>query len=69
MIKLIKYIHTDLATGDVDSVYIKEIIKRISVDATWFFTSFEARDNDSILQKHAKLREYGFKGHFGVYEG
>lgn len=55
--------------GDVDSVYIKEIIKRISVDATWFFTSFEARDNDSILQKHAKLREYGFKGHFGVYEG
>lgn len=55
--------------GEVDSVYIKEIVNRISSKATWFFTSFEAKDNEAILQKQAKLRSYGFNGLFDVYEG
>lgn len=55
--------------GKVDSVYIKEIIKRISPSATWFFTSYESQDSESLRVKKIKLRRYGFKGTFGVYEG
>ena len=55
--------------GKVDSVYIKRIIKNISPDATWYFTKFEAKDTQSMRVKKIKLRKYGFKGKFGVYEG
>ena len=55
--------------GKVDSVYIKEIIRRISPTATWFFTSFEASDKNALRIKKIKLRRYGFEGHFGTYDG
>ena len=55
--------------GKVDAVYIKRIIKSISSDATWYFTKFEARDAKTFRMKQIKLRKYGFKGNFDVYEG
>jgi len=55
--------------GKVDGVYIKEIIKRISPEATWYFTSFESQDKNSLRIKKIKLRNYGFKGTFGEYLG
>ncbi len=55
--------------GKVDGVYIKEIIKRISPETTWYFTSFESKDKEALRIKKIKLRKYGFKGSFGVYEG
>lgn len=55
--------------GRVDGVYIKRIIRRISPDAVWYFTEFESRDKESLRIKKVKLRNYGFKGTFGIYEG
>ena len=55
--------------GKVDGVYIKEIIKRISPATTWYFTSFESKDKEALRIKKIKLRKYGFKGSFDVYEG
>ena len=55
--------------GKVDGVYIKEIIKRISPEATWYFTSFESNDKTALRIKKIKLRNYGFKGTFGEYLG
>lgn len=55
--------------GKVDSVYIKRIINSISPDTKWYFTEFEARDSELLRIKKIKLRNYGFKGTFDVYEG
>ena len=53
----------------VDSIYIKEIIKQISPTATWYFTKFDAQNKESLRVKKIKLRNYGFKGTFELYEG
>ena len=53
----------------VDSVYIKRIIQNISPNTTWFFTKFESEDTSQIRIKKLKLRRYGFKGSFDVYDG
>lgn len=55
--------------GKVDSVYIKRIIHSISPDAVWHFTAFEAKDKEALRIKKIKLRNYGFKGRFYIYEG
>lgn len=55
--------------GKVDSVYIKEIISRISPKATWYFTEFEAKNHETLRIKKIKLRRYGFRGTFGMFEG
>lgn len=55
--------------GKVDSVYIKKIIEKISPNTTWYFTSYEAQDSESLRIKKVKLRRYGFKGTFDIYEG
>ncbi|MCD8356104.1 MAG: bacteriophage abortive infection AbiH family protein [Clostridia bacterium] len=55
--------------GKVDSVYIKKIISRISSDTTWYFTAFEAENSEALRIKKIKLRRYGFKGTFDIYEG
>lgn len=55
--------------GKVDSVYIKKIIASISPNATWYFTEFESNDTAALRIKKIKLRKYGFKGTFGVFEG
>lgn len=55
--------------GKVDSVYIKKIIASISPNATWYFTQFESNDTAALRIKKIKLRKYGFKGTFGVFEG
>lgn len=55
--------------GKVDSVYIKKIVDGISPNATWYFTEFEAKDSEAIRIKKIKLRKYGFKGQFDVYQG
>lgn len=55
--------------GKVDSVYIKEIINRISENATWFFTEHEASNHEALRIKKIKLRRYGFRGTFGIFEG
>lgn len=54
--------------GKVDSVYIKKIIEKISPDATWYFTAYEAKNTKSLRIKKIKLRRYGFKGNFDIYE-
>lgn len=51
----------------IDSIYIKEIIKRISPKATWYFTEFDAQDKERLRIKKIKLRRYGFKGTFELY--
>lgn len=55
--------------GKVDSVYIKEIISRISENAVWYFTEYEAHNHEALRIKKIKLRRYGFKGTFGTFEG
>lgn len=55
--------------GKVDGVYISKIIKSISPNATWYFTKFEAKDTEALRIKKLKLRNYGFKGDFSLYEG
>lgn len=55
--------------GKVDSVYIKRIVQSISPDAVWLFTAYEAQDREALRIKKIKLRNYGFKGTFDVYEG
>ena len=55
--------------GKVDSVYIKKIISAISPNATWYFTQFETKDAEALRIKKVKLRNYGFKGTFGVFQG
>lgn len=55
--------------GKVDNVYIKRIINSISPDARWYFTEYEAKDSEALRIKKIKLRNYGFKGTFDIYEG
>ena len=55
--------------GKVDSVYIKKIIANISPNATWYFTKFESSNVETLRIKKIKLRKYGFKGDFGIYDG
>lgn len=55
--------------GKVDKVYIKEIISRISENATWYFTEHESNNHEALRIKKIKLRRYGFKGTFGIFEG
>lgn len=55
--------------GKVDGVYISKIVKSISPNAKWFFTTFEAKDSEALRIKKVKLRNYGFKGSFSLYEG
>lgn len=55
--------------GKVDKVYIKEIISRISGNAAWYFTEHESNNHDALRIKKIKLRRYGFKGTFGIFEG
>ena len=54
--------------GNVDSVYIKKIIEKISPNATWYFTSYEAKNTEALRIKKIKLRRYGFKGNFDIYD-
>lgn len=53
----------------VDSPYIKEVVHRISSDATWYFTAHEAKNTKEFGKKKSKLRRYGFKGQFDVFDG
>ena len=55
--------------GEVDSIYMKQIISKISPDATWYFTTYEAQNAEELQIKKNKLREYGFKGTFAAFEG
>ena len=54
--------------GKVDCIYIKKIIEKISFNATWYFTSHEAMNTNALRIKKIKLRRYGFKGNFDIYE-
>lgn len=53
----------------VDSPYIKEVIQRVSPDTTWYFTAHETKNTQELGKKKAKLRRYGFKGPFDIFEG
>lgn len=55
--------------GKVDRVYIKEIISRISENTLWLFTEHEAHNHEALRIKKIKLRRYGFRGGFGIYDG
>lgn len=55
--------------GKADKIYIKKIINSISPNAVWFFTEYEATDHEMLRIKKVKLRNYGFKGSFGIYKG
>ena len=54
--------------SQVDSVYIKEIVRKLPFDTIWYFTSYEAEDAESMRVKKVKLRRYGYKGAFGVFD-
>lgn len=55
--------------GHSDVVYIKKIINRISEKAIWYFTKFDYMKNKEFLRKtKIKLRKWGFKGQFGIFE-
>lgn len=53
----------------VDKIYIKMIIEKISPKAIWYFTEHDAADKEGLRIKKVKLRNYGFKGSFGIYSG
>ncbi len=55
--------------GRVDSMYIKAIIEKVSKDTTWYFSKFEANNKAMLQIKKVKLRRYGFKGTFDIFEG
>lgn len=55
--------------GKVDAIYIKRVINSISPNAVWYFNEFETKDSEVLRIKKIKLRNYGFKGTFGVYNG
>lgn len=55
--------------GKVDGIYIKRVINSILPNAGWYFTEFETKDSETLRIKKIKLRNYGFKGAFGVYNG
>ena len=55
--------------SQVDSIYIKEIIKKLSSDATWYFTRHEAENTEDLRVRKVKLRRYGYKGKFDVFDG
>ena len=55
--------------GKVDRGYIKEIISRISENTLWLFTEHEAHNHEALRIKKIKLRRYGFRGSFGIYDG
>lgn len=54
--------------GKVDSIYIKKIISCISPNAIWYFTAFEAKSSETLRVRKIKLRKYGFKGTFDIFE-
>lgn len=54
--------------GKVDSIYIKKIISQIDTGATWYFTRFESQDSEALRIKKIKLRRYGFRGAFDIFE-
>lgn len=53
----------------VDSPYIKEVLRHISPETTWFFTAYEGKNMKELGRKKSKLRRYGFTGSFGFFEG
>ena len=74
--KFFKKLNTDIdkvysygfSYSKVDSIYIKLIINSIAPDAIWFFTKFDAQDREGLRRKKVKLRNYGFKGSFDIYD-
>lgn len=50
--------------ADVDLIYIKEICKKLDVDALWYLNDFSLTDIQ-IFQK--KLKECGFRGNFATF--
>ena len=55
--------------GKVDRVYMKAIISKISPEAIWYFTEHEAESPEILKRKKIKLRRYGFKGTFDLFQG
>lgn len=53
----------------VDNPYIKEVIKRISHEATWYFTTYETNNKEELRIKKIRLRRYGFSGLFKTFAG
>lgn len=41
----------------------------IATDAIWYFTEHDACNKETLRIKKIKLRRYGFKGSFNIYEG
>lgn len=50
--------------ADVDLIYIKEICRKLSVDAVWHLNDFNPSD---IPMFQTKLRKCGFKGRFATF--
>ena len=50
-----------------DSIYIKLIINKINPNATWYFTTHESKSKEALRIKKVKLRKYGFKGTFDIF--
>ena len=54
--------------GRSDNYYVKFIIGRISENAIWNFTKYDSLNKEFMRRTKSKLRKWGFKGEFGVYE-
>ena len=54
--------------GMSDSYYIKYIISKISENAMWKFTKYDSLNKEFMRRTKIKLRKWGFKGEFGIFE-
>ncbi|MDE7305850.1 MAG: bacteriophage abortive infection AbiH family protein [Clostridia bacterium] len=54
--------------GMSDSSYIKFIIDKVSENAIWNFTKYDSTNKEFMRRTKIKLRKWGFKGQFCIYE-
>ncbi len=54
--------------GMCDSSYIKFIISKVPENAIWKFTKYDSLNKEFMRRTKIKLRKWGFKGTFAIYE-
>ena len=54
--------------SQVDSIYVKKIVDKLSSNCTWYFTHFESENLEQMRIKKIKLRRYGYKGKFAIFD-
>lgn len=54
--------------GMSDSSYIKFVISKVSENTVWYFTKYDSLNKEFMRRTKIKLRNWGFKGEFGIYD-